>query len=120
MFLNVITHIKNSVIMSFKNRLLKEMFKMSSGAAQKANRNFFQIFSTFAVVEWTTLSNCTFTMLWLLDETKVLSKIFKRQKQENERNKNVKKLPLSDHGIDMLLHYGRAVSVFGMCTTHGI
>jgi len=31
------THIKNSVIMSFKYKLFKEMFKMSSAAAQKAS-----------------------------------------------------------------------------------
>jgi len=51
MFLNVITHIKNSVILSFKYKLFKEMFKMSSAAAQKANTKSFQIFSTFAVVD---------------------------------------------------------------------
>jgi len=51
MFLNVITHIKNSVIISFIYKLFKEMFKMSSAAAQKASTKFFQIFSTFAVVD---------------------------------------------------------------------
>jgi len=51
MFLNVITHIKNSVIMSFKYKLFKELFKMSSAAAQKASTISFQIFSTFAVVD---------------------------------------------------------------------
>jgi len=51
MFFTVITHIKNSVIMSFKYKLFKEMFKMSSAAAQKASTKSFQIFSTFAVVD---------------------------------------------------------------------
>jgi len=53
MFLNVITHIKNSVItrISFKYKLFKEMFKMLSAAAQKASTKSFQIFSTFAVVD---------------------------------------------------------------------
>jgi len=37
MFFTVITHIKNSVIMSFKYKLFKELFKMSSAAAQKAS-----------------------------------------------------------------------------------
>jgi len=36
MFVAVITHIK-SVIMSFKYKLFKELFKMSSAAAQKAS-----------------------------------------------------------------------------------
>jgi len=36
-FFTVITHIKNSDIMSFKYKLFKEMFKMSSAAAQKAS-----------------------------------------------------------------------------------
>jgi len=52
-FLNVIPHIKNSVIMSFKYKLFKEMFKMSSAAAQKASTKSFLIFSTFAVVDLT-------------------------------------------------------------------
>jgi len=43
MFLNVITHIKNSVIMSFKYKLFKELFKMPSVAAQKASTKSFQI-----------------------------------------------------------------------------
>jgi len=51
MFLNVTTHIKNSVIISFKYKLFKEMFKISSAAAQKASTKSFQIFSTFAVVD---------------------------------------------------------------------
>jgi len=51
MFLNVITHIKNSLIVSFKYLLFNEMFKMSSAAAQKAGTKSFQIFSTFAVVD---------------------------------------------------------------------
>jgi len=51
MFLNVITHIKNSVIISFKYKVFKEMFKMSSAGAQKASTKAFQIFSTFAVVD---------------------------------------------------------------------
>jgi len=51
MFFTVITHIKNSVIMSFKYKLFKEMFKMSSAAAQKASTKSFQIFSIFAVVD---------------------------------------------------------------------
>jgi len=37
MFLNVITLIENSVIMSFKYKLFKEIFRMSSAAAQKAS-----------------------------------------------------------------------------------
>jgi len=37
--------------MSFKYKLFKGMFKMSSAAAQKANTKSFQIFSTFAVVD---------------------------------------------------------------------
>jgi len=37
--------------MSFKYNLFKEMFKMSSSAAQKASTKSFQIFSTFAVVD---------------------------------------------------------------------
>jgi len=53
MFLNVITHIKNSVIVSFKYKLFKEMYKMSSAAAQKASTKSFQIFSIFAVVDQT-------------------------------------------------------------------
>jgi len=44
MFLNVITRIKNSVIMSFKYKLFKEMFKMFSAAAQKAQH---EILSNF-------------------------------------------------------------------------
>jgi len=51
MFFTVITHSKNSVIMSFKYPLFKEKFKMSSAAAQKASTKSFQIFSTFAVVD---------------------------------------------------------------------
>jgi len=51
MFLNVFTHIKNSVIISFKYKLFKEMFKMSSAAAQKASTKSFRIFSSFAVVD---------------------------------------------------------------------
>jgi len=51
MFFTVITHIKNSLIVSFKYKLFKELFKMSSAAAQKANTKSFQIFSTFAVVD---------------------------------------------------------------------
>jgi len=42
MFFTVVTHIKNGVIMSFKYLLFKEMFKMSSAAAQKANMKSFQ------------------------------------------------------------------------------
>jgi len=37
--------------MSFKYLLFKEIFKMSSAAAQKAGMKSFQIFSTFAVVD---------------------------------------------------------------------
>jgi len=37
--------------MSFKYKMFKEMFKMSSAAAQKASTKSFQIFSTFAVVD---------------------------------------------------------------------
>jgi len=37
--------------MSFKYKLFKEIFKMSSAAAQKASTKSFQIFSTFAVVD---------------------------------------------------------------------
>jgi len=51
MFFTVITHIKNSVIISFKYKLFKELFKMFSAAAQKASTKSFQIFSTFAVVD---------------------------------------------------------------------
>jgi len=51
MFFTVITHNKNSVIISFKYKLFKEMFKMSSAAAQKASTISFQIFSIFAVVD---------------------------------------------------------------------
>jgi len=51
MFFTVITHIKNSVIMSFKYKLFKDLFKMSSAAAQKASTKSFQIFSTFPVVD---------------------------------------------------------------------
>jgi len=51
MFFTDITHIKNSVIISFKYKLFKEMFKMPSAAAQKASTKSFQIFSTFAVVD---------------------------------------------------------------------
>jgi len=53
MFFTVIAHIKNGVIMSFKYMLFKEMFKMSSAAAQKASTKSFQIFSTFAVDDHT-------------------------------------------------------------------
>jgi len=42
MFFTVITHMKNSVIMSFKYKLFKEMFKMSSAAAQKASTKLFK------------------------------------------------------------------------------
>ena len=38
MFFTVVTHMKNSVIMSFKNKLFKEMLKMSSTATQKASK----------------------------------------------------------------------------------
>jgi len=38
MFFTVITHIKN-IVMSFKYKLFKEMFKMSSAATQKAARS---------------------------------------------------------------------------------
>jgi len=51
MFFTDITHINNSVIISFKYKLFKEMFTMSSAAAQKASTKSFQIFSTFAVVD---------------------------------------------------------------------
>jgi len=51
MFFTVITHIKNSVIMSFKYKLFTELFKMSSATVQKASTKSFQIFSTFAVVD---------------------------------------------------------------------
>jgi len=51
MFFTVITHIKNSALTSFKYKLFKEMFKMSSSAAQKASTKSFQIFSTFAVAD---------------------------------------------------------------------
>ena len=37
MFFTVIIHMKNGVIMSFKNKLFKEMLKMSSAASQKAS-----------------------------------------------------------------------------------
>jgi len=37
MFFTVIAYIKNSVIISFKYKLFKELFKMSSAAAQKAS-----------------------------------------------------------------------------------
>jgi len=37
--------------MSFKYKLFKELFKMSSAAAQKASTKSFQFFSTFAVVD---------------------------------------------------------------------
>jgi len=37
--------------MSFKYLLFKEMFRMSSAAAQKASTKSFQIFSTIAVVD---------------------------------------------------------------------
>jgi len=47
MFFTVITHMKNGVIMSFKNKLFKEMLKMSSAATQKASK----FFSTFAAVD---------------------------------------------------------------------
>jgi len=67
MFFTVITHMKNGVIMSFKNKLFKEMLKnvLSSNSESQ------QIFSTFAAVDptqpnptqptgqpnpWTTLS----------------------------------------------------------------
>jgi len=43
MFFTVITHIKNSVTISFKYKLFKELFKMSSAAAQKASTKSFQI-----------------------------------------------------------------------------
>jgi len=42
MFFTVVTHIKNSVIMSFKYKLFKELFKMSSAAAQKASTKSFK------------------------------------------------------------------------------
>jgi len=38
MFFTVVTHMKNSVILSFKNKLFKEMLKMSSAATQKASK----------------------------------------------------------------------------------
>jgi len=38
MFFTVITHVKNGVIMSFKNKLFKKMLKMSSAATQKASK----------------------------------------------------------------------------------
>jgi len=38
MFFTVITHVKNGVIMSFKNKLFKEMLKMFSAATQKASK----------------------------------------------------------------------------------
>jgi len=38
MFFAVITHMKNGVIMSFKNKLFKETLKMSSAATQKASK----------------------------------------------------------------------------------
>jgi len=37
--------------MSFKYLLFKELFRMSSATTQKASTKFFQIFSTFAVVD---------------------------------------------------------------------
>jgi len=37
--------------MSFKYKLFKELFKMSSAAAQKASTKSFQIFSTYTVVD---------------------------------------------------------------------
>jgi len=37
--------------MSFKYKLFKEMFKMSSAAAEKTSMRSFQIFSTFGVVD---------------------------------------------------------------------
>jgi len=47
MFFTVITHMKNGVTMSFKNKLFKEMFKnvLSSNSESQ------QIFSTFAAVD---------------------------------------------------------------------
>jgi len=47
MFFTVITHMKNGVIMSFKNKLFKEMLKnvLSSNSESQ------QIFSTFAAVD---------------------------------------------------------------------
>jgi len=68
MFFTVITHIKNSVITSFKYLLFKEMFKMSSAAAQKASTKSFQIFSTFVVVD-PTQRNPTHQKLKNLDQT---------------------------------------------------